>query len=305
MLYEKLVAPVRGELSNELIIVPDGVLGYVPFEALLSKSPGRMGVFTSYPYLLNDYRISYCYSATLLKEMREKQHRSKPKKSVLATAPFFRGNAQALHPRSEFWAINEVKRDSLQALDASGEEVAFVSRLWNGTSIFGSFASLDTFRQLAGHYRILHLSTHGKADDRAGDFAYLAFGVPGKADGFEKLYARDLYNLELNADLVVLSACETGIGKLRIGEGIIGLTRGFAFAGAKSLVTSLWKVNDAETRDLLEGFHTHLKNGLPKDRALQQAKIDFMAQHRKNGGAYWHPFYWAGFIAMGDMSVIR
>ena len=303
-LYEKLIAPVKSKLSSEVIIIPDGALGYIPFETLLSKAPGRNGVFASYPFLLKEHQISYCYSATLWREMRAKQHRVSPKKSVLAFAPFFRGNVEALNARidtTELFAL----RDSLNTLKASGDEVALIAKLWSGTPIYGAAASLDTFRQLVAQYRIVHLSTHGKADDRVGDYAYLALGASDDQKSFEKLYARDLYNLELNADLVVLSACETGIGKLRRGEGIVSLARAFAYAGAKSLVTSLWKVDDSKTKDLLVDFYQHLKSGKSKDAALQRAKLDFLNKNRSDGGEFLHPFFWAGFIAIGDMEKMK
>jgi len=303
-LYEKLIAPVKSKLTPELIIIPDGVLGYIPFETLLSKTPGRKGVFSSYPFLLREHRISYCYSATLLREMRSKKHRNAPEKTVLALAPFYRGNVEILNARvdtTELFAL----RDSFNTLNASGEEVAIIAKLLNGTPIYGAAASLDTFRNLAAQHRILHLSTHGKADDRMGDYAYLALGASGSSKNFDKLYARDLYNLELNADLVVLSACETGLGKLRRGEGIVSLARAFAYAGAKSLVTSLWKVDDSKTKDLLVNFYKQLKAGKPKDEALQQAKLDFLNKNRSEGGTFLHPFFWAGFIAIGDMGPIK
>lgn len=303
-LYEKLIAPVKSKLTPELIIIPDGVLGYVPFEALLTKAPSRKGNFASYSFLLNEHQISYCYSATMLREMREKQHRSKPSKSVLALAPFFRGDIKTLHARIDTTEII-VLRDSLGPLLASGDEAALISKLWKGTPIYGTAASLDTFQKMAGQYQVLHLSTHGKADDRVGDYAYLAFGAASSQQDYDRLYARDLYNLELNADLVVLSACETGIGKLRRGEGIVSLARAFAYAGAKSIVTSLWKVDDAKTKDLLVDFYRHLKSGETKDAALQQAKLDFLTKNRKGGGAMLHPFFWSGFIAIGDMRAMR
>jgi len=303
-LYEKLIAPVKTKLTPELIIIPDGVLGYIPFETLLTNAPGRKGNFASYPFLLNEHQISYCYSATLLREMREKQHRKKSEKTVLALAPFFRGDLKTLNARvdtTELFAL----RDSLGTLPASGDEAALISKIWNGMPIYGAAASLDTFQSLADQYQILHLSTHGKADDRVGDYAYLALGAANNPQDYEKLYARDLYNLELNAELVVLSACETGIGELRRGEGIVSLARAFAYAGAKSIVTSLWKVDDSKTKDLLVDFYRHLKSGKTKDAALQQAKINFLAKKSDNGGAELHPFFWAGFIAIGDMGAVE
>ncbi len=303
-LYEKLIAPVKTKLSPELIIIPDGVLGYIPFETLLTKAPGRKGNFASYPFLLNEHQISYCYSATLLREMREKHHRKKSQKTVLALAPFFRGDLNTLNARvdtTELFAL----RDSLGTLPASGDEAALISKIWNGMPIYGAAASLDTFQTLTDQYQILHLSTHGKADDRVGDYAYLALGAANNPQDYDKLYARDLYNLELNAELVVLSACETGIGKLRRGEGIVSLARAFAYAGAKSIVTSLWKVDDSKTKDLLVDFYQHLKSGKTKDAALQQAKLDFLAKNRAGGGDAMHPFFWAGFIAIGDMGAVK
>ncbi|MCB0520595.1 MAG: CHAT domain-containing protein [Saprospiraceae bacterium] len=301
-LYQKLVAPLADKLTEKGIVVPDGVLGYVPFEALLvqpPKSPGRFGSYNG-SYLLDKHQISYCYSATLLREMRQKQHRKAPTKGVLTMAPFFQGDVQGLISRidtTDFLAL----RDSLQALPASGEEAASVAKLMKGSSFYGADASLEKFREQAGGYRILHLSTHGKADDRQGDYAYLAFGRPGS---FDKLYARDLYNYSLNADMVVLSACETGIGKLRKGEGIVSLARAFAYAGAKSIFTTLWQVSDEKTKDLMVYFYKNLQQGKSKDEALRLAKLDFLKRNKGQGG-FDHPFFWAGMIGIGDMGAVR
>jgi|GEM_PF-527474 len=307
LLYEKLVAPLAGNLTVDLIIIPDGVLGYVPFEALLSGEPSRHGVFSSYEphFLLRRHRISYGASATLLREMRDKKHHDEPVANVLALAPFFRGDTAVLHARadsSDLFAL----REAFGPLPSSGDEAYAVTTLFGGSALYGPDASREAFCRLAPKHRILHLSTHGKADDRLGDYAYLALGVPGDTTAFDKLYARDLYSLGLHADLVVLSACETATGKLRRGEGIVSLARAFSFAGAKSLVTSLWKVDDTTTKDLMTGFYRHLHDGEAKDAALQQAKFDFLENKRDaDGGAKLHPFFWAGFIAVGDMRALH
>jgi len=307
LLYDKLVAPIADYLTEDLVVVPDGVLGYVPFEALLSGEPARRGVFSTYEphFLLNRHRISYSASATLLREMRDKRHRHEPQASVLALAPFFREDTSAMHARVDS-ADPFALRDAFGPLSASGGEVYAVANLLAGSALYGPDASLDAFRQRAPQHRILHLSTHGKADDRLGDYAYLALGVPGDTTSFEKLYARDLYGIGLNADLVVLSACETATGKLRRGEGIVSLARAFSFAGAKSLVTTLWKVDDTATKDLMTGFYRHLRDGKTKDTALRQAKLDFLENNRAvDGGAKLHPFFWAGFVAIGDMHALH
>lgn len=305
-LYQKLIAPVAGRLTDNLIIIPDGVLGYVPFEALLTGKPNKIGRFSKYPFLVKDHQISYCYSATLLKEMRDKQHRVQPSGQLLSMAPFYDGDVSEITARIDTTDLLAEfnNRDSLGTLPGSGEEVAAINKLWKGKSIIGDGATLAEFQERAGDYRILHLSTHGKADDRVGDYAYLAFGVPGHRDEFDKLYARDLYNYSLNADLVVLSACETGTGKLQRGEGIVSLARAFAYAGAKSIFPTLWQVNDRKTKDLMIDFHKYLKSGKPKDEALRLAKLDFLKNNAGQGG-YEHPFFWAGLIGIGDMRAIE
>jgi CHAT domain-containing protein len=306
LLYDKLVAPVAEHLGEELIIVPDGVLGYVPFEALLTGEPARRSVFSTYEphFLLQRHRLSYGASATLLREMRDRQHRTDPQSTVLALAPFFREDTAALRFRADSADLFAL-RDVFGPLRASGDEAYAVTQLLGGSALYGSEASLDAFRRLAPEYRVLHLSTHGKADDRAGDYAFLALGVPGDTSTFDKLYARDLYGIGLNADLVVLSACETATGKLRRGEGIVSLARAFSFAGAKSLVTSLWKVNDSATKNLLVDFYRHLHEGRSKDAALRQAKLDFLKNNRDVDANLLHPFFWAGFVAVGDMQPLK
>ncbi len=305
-LYETLIAPIKAKLPKDekLIIIPDGILGYVPFEALLTEKPPRPDAISAYKYLIQDHQISYCYSATLLKEMRNKKHRQKPTQKLLAMAPFFLGNADTLLSRvdsSELFAGVALRtRDTLNALPSSGPEVASINKILKGQAFYGKEATLQKFQKFASRYRILHLSTHGKADDRLGDYAYLAFGMPNAQGTFDKLYARDLYNLSLNADLVVLSACETGIGKLQRGEGIVSLARAFAYAGAKSIVTTLWKVNDEQSKNLMSSFYKYLSKGKDKDEALRLAKLEFLQKNEKKTELL-HPFFWASFIGVGDM----
>lgn len=305
-LYGKLWAPIADKLTEKVIIIPDGIIGYVPFEALLTGAPVREGIFGSYPFLLNKHQISYSYSATLLREMQQKKHHDAPKNRLLAMAPFFRGDVVELvsYVDSTNFLASLILRDSLGALPASGKEAAAIAKIWDGDAHFGQEASPDLFRELAPQYQILHLSTHGQADDRVGDYAYLGFGMPGQTDAFSKLYARDLYNLSLNADLVFLSACETGIGKLRRGEGIVSLARAFAYAGAKSIITTLWKVNDEKAKDITIDFYAYLKKGKNKDEALRLAKQRYIRKQKGRGeGA--HPFFWAGFIGIGDMNALK
>jgi len=298
-LHQKLFAPVEKWLPKQVIIVPDGPLGYIPFDALLSSKPEDPLEFKSYPYLLNKYQFSYTYSATLLKEMRDKKHHQEPVKEFAAFAPFYNGDTTLL---AGMYQYDELMRKDLQPLAYSGPEVAAASKLMRGEIVAGPAATEERFTSTAGDYRILHLATHGRADNRVGDYAFLAFSELKDSIENELLYVKDLYNLELNADLVVLSACETGIGKLQRGEGIISLARAFAYAGAKSIVTTLWEVNDKSTSELMRYFYRELKLGKDKDEALRLARQRYFDKAAPRG---LHPFFWAAFVPVGDMRPLR
>lgn len=292
-LYEKLIAPIKSNLTKKLIIVPDGLLGYFPFDALLMEKPRQNRNFKTHAYLVRDHQISYCYSATLLEEMQQSK-KGKTSKGLLAFAPSFKNDAPVL-------AIVKASRQGLGTLNYNIPEVIGIQNIYGGDIHTGFEATKSHFIAISHQYNILHLATHGKANNIAGDYSYLAFTHNRDSTNDNKLYVRELYNLKLNADLVVLSACETGVGELQHGEGIISLARGFSYAGARSIVSTLWPVNDASTKELMQGFYTHLKTGLTKDAALRQAKLDYLADHTNDEA---HPFYWAGFIPIGNMNAI-
>lgn len=298
-LYEKLVAPVKDKLKSQLIIIPDGILSYVPFEALLLEPPtAPPHKFTGHRYLVRDYAVHYCYSATLWKEMRDKQHQQHPAKSLLGMAPYFTGDTTLLN---ELFAYTEGReRKYFEPLLFAGIEVANIAKLFDGDPLYGDKASKQAFDSLAANYRIVHLSTHGEADDKHGDYSYLAFGDTRDSLHSSLLFVRDLYNYSLNADMVTLSACETGIGQLQRGEGVISLARAFSYAGAKSIVTSLWSVNDKKTQELMVKFYSLLdgREATAKDKALRQAKLHLI---KKSGD----PYYWAGFVLIGDAGALQ
>ncbi|MBN8680324.1 MAG: CHAT domain-containing protein [Chitinophagales bacterium] len=299
LLQQKLIAPVAAWLPGKVILVPDGPLGYIPFDALLSAEPEDRNNFKSYPYLLQKHQFSYTYSATLLREMRDKKHRREPQYDFAAFAPFYNGDTTLL---AGMYAYDDLMRKDLQPLAFSGPEVAAAAKLMKGETIAGAAATEERFTSTAGNYRILHLATHGRADNRVGDYAFLAFNEIKDSIENELLYVKDLYNLQLNADLVVLSACETGIGKLQRGEGIISLARAFAYAGAKSIVTSLWSVNDKSTSELMRFFYRELRRGKDKDEALRLARQRLIREATVRNS---HPFFWAAFVPLGDMRGVK
>ena len=297
-LYEKLLAPVADSLPQHLIIIPDGILGYLPFEVLLTAPATVPTRWQQHDYLLKKHSVSYAYSATMLREMTMHPHRHEPKSIFYGFAPQYDGDTIEL---SALYAGIDLRKD-LAPLPHTGEEVYKAARLLGGKYFVGRDASEATFRALASEARILHLATHGRANDKTGDYSFLVFTRQPDSSENEILYARDIYNLQLNADLVTLSACETGLGELQSNEGIISLARAFTFAGAKSIITSLWPVSDAKTKDLMIDFYKNLRRGMLKDDALRQAKLDFL---QRNRGQAAHPFYWAGFVGIGNMGKIE
>jgi len=296
-LHQKLIAPIiqPNEANEKLIIIPDGILGYIPFDVLISEQPEDATLFGAHDYLINDFQISYAYSATSLLEMQQKQFTHKATNDFVAFAPTFEGEQEVAFVRDV-----DAVRGELSPLEYNIPEVTAIQALIGGNLFTGMDATRANFIQNVTHSKIVHLATHGKANDETGDYAFLAFTDTEETTDF-RLYNRDLYNLALNADMVVLSACETGIGELQKGEGIISLARGFTYAGAKSIVTTLWSINDNRTKEIMEGFYGYLKDGQPKDAALRQAKLDFIENYSHNA----HPFFWAAFIPIGDMEMIE
>lgn len=313
-LYQRLIAPIEHLLRENVIIVPDDILGYIPFEALLEHKPTKVSNFDAYPFLFHKHQISYCYSATLLREMKDKVHRNIPKKTLAAFAPFATGTYADIQRSTELDLLQlangqdsivykeVITKKDFRQLPSSGSEAYLAAKIMGGDAFVGEEATEDHFNATAGDYRILHLSTHGIADERVGDYSYLAFAEQKDSLENEFLYVRDLYNLQLNADLVVLSACETASGELKRGEGIISLARAFAYAGAKSILTTLWVVDDAVAKDLTRDFYIHLKQGKTKDQALYLAKQQHL---ERSNNSRRHPFFWAAMIPVGDMSPIK
>lgn len=286
-LYQILLAPIEkaAPLTENLLLIPDGVLGYLPFDVLLKNPPADKTLFHTYDYLIKKHNISYAYSANLLQAMQDKEH-GRVNGNFLAFAPFFVGEA----------GTKILAQKGFGRLEHNIQEVKNIQELiGSGSQLFlNNEATKNNFLKYASDFRILHLSTHGRVNDGNSEFSEIVFAAPNEKDTF--LYTKELYNLQLQADMVVLSACQTGLGELQNGEGIISLARGFSYAGAKSIVSTLWSVDEISTRLLLEDFYKNLKTGLTKDVALKEAKMNLMNRH---------PYYWAAFTAVGDMEAIE
>ncbi len=300
-LYNKLLAPVLEQLpeARQLIIIPDGELGYLPFELLLS-GPAEQRDYRHLPYLFREYTIRYEYSARLLLEPSRPGKKRRFGK-LLAVAPQFGKPpplaASARVQTDTFRQAFPGLRDGMAPLQYNIPEARTIHEQMGGKKLAGPQATKNAFLREAAVHRIIHLATHAYTNDLYPNFSHLAFaGSPDTAES-SLLYAYEIYNLRLNAELAVLSACEAGAGKLQRGEGVMSLSRAFKYAGCPNIVTSLWQADDRSTKDIMVSFYRHLKAGAGKADALRQAKQDFLAEA---GQRYTHPFYWGTFILIGD-----
>ncbi len=282
-LFQKMVAPVADLLPEKIIVIPDGALGYVPFDALL-KHPFTN--FQSASYLVRDHAISYAYSATLLRDMHKESNSNRNLEAFAPSFPDKSRNVATLsgldtlfYNQSEVWAICNTLGDSALVLT-------------------GAAATKTQFVQHAPLFGIIHIASHGVLNSDAADYSYVAFAGATQNDQDNRLYVRDLYNMRLQAAMVVLSACETALGRMQRGEGIISLSRGFAYAGAQSIVATLWAVNDTATTRIMRDFYRNLKKGQTKDEALRAAKLHYLDGQQV---ALSTPFFWAAFTPIGNM----
>ncbi|RMG28235.1 MAG: CHAT domain-containing protein [Methanobacteriota archaeon] len=314
-LYDMLVRPVEADLSGyqKLIIIPDGVLYNVPFEALITSPPtsGDNIDFTKLEYLLRRFSVSYHYSTTLYQRSRTGQSRSTSAEKILGIAPVFRaadsGSQLLASNESMFSRLDTTVRSAvvtpdghnLQELRYSETETQTIVDLFHDAESIGFFhdqATEEHFKTNVGKFRLVHISTHGFINRTYPQLSGLAFSQPRDTTSAEDgiLYAGEIYTLKLKADLVVLSSCESGIGKLAKGEGPFSLTRGFLFAGANNVMVSLWKVYDKHTSELMIAFYQEVVSGKSYATSLRNAKLRMLEKAETA-----LPVSWAGFVLVG------
>ncbi|MEY3444679.1 MAG: hypothetical protein RLZZ519_2960, partial [Bacteroidota bacterium] len=289
-LYQILLEPEIQHMGSirHLLIIPDGVLGTLPFEALLTEPISlKRKNLANFPYLLRDFRCSYAASATLWADQQQDRLEPKPLECL--------GIAWGNDP------IHEIagKPVTIPGLSGTEQELKILQEMVAGNFFVGKESSEAVFKRLAPHYGILHLALHARATQADPQILFPAAGTP-REDGI--LHFHELFQIKLNARLAVLSACETGAGKLIQGEGIQSISSGFAAAGVPSLLLSLWEVDDRSGQKLMGGFYGGMQSGKPLDEALQQAKIDYLS---KADGEQAAPFYWAAYVPMGNMKPIQ
>lgn len=287
-LYELLLKPAEAQLRGRtnVVIVPDGTLWDMPFQTLINGANR---------FLIEDAAISYAPSLTVLREMTKRQ---KIEAAHASPATLLALGNPTLGAETLKRAALTLRDGALDPLPEAEQEVKALGRLYGATRskvYIGAEAREDRVKTEAGRAKILHFATHGVLNNASPMYSHLALadGSSGE-DGL--LEAWELMQLELHADLAVLSACETARGRFGAGEGMVGLSWAMFMAGVPSIVVSQWKVESAGTRDLMVNFHRGLMtSGFKKSEALRQASLKVMKNPETS-----HPFYWGAFVLVGE-----
>lgn len=298
-LYTKLIAPFNDLITGrELIIIPDDVLNAIPFEPLVTQKVSKIKniSYRDLPYLIKQHPIIYNYSASLLAHTPAVEKSSGQKARLLALAPI----------DAEFTLSNiyteDTSRDSnsIAPIPGTVEEVKNVHNLFGGKLLLGKQATEGKLKTLSNQYDIIHIASHGFVNNNYPLYSKLVFHPEKDSMNDGLLNTYEIYGMQMSASLVVLSACNTGYGKLYKGEGNVSLARGFYVAGARNILMTLWSITDKTSNKLVEHFYTHLAQHETVPVSLQRAKLNFI-QHADEISA--HPFFWAGYISVGEPDV--
>ncbi|MBC7910784.1 MAG: CHAT domain-containing protein [Pyrinomonadaceae bacterium] len=292
-LYDLLLAPAQAQLSgrNMLIIVPDDALWELPFQALQTATNR---------YLLEERALSYAPSLSVLYEM-EKQRKPGGGSANNATLLAFGNPAfgEAAAERTKIVLRSGAKPVPLPEAEREVKSLAEMYGKTRSRVYIGAEAREERAKAEAGNYKILHFATHGVLNNLSPMYSHLLLSQ-GSAGEDGLLEAWEIMKLDLKADLVVLSACETARGRVGAGEGMIGLTWALFVAGSPATLVSQWKVDSAATKQLMLDFHRNLRAGGSKARAAKAVALQQSALKMMKSGDYNHPFNWAGFIIVGD-----
>ncbi len=339
-LYRVLVEPARGAVaaSDRVLLVPDGPLHLLPFGALLRETSAASP--DDARYLAEWKPLHTVLSATVYAELKKTRRSAPPASSggpLLAAFGDPRYPRKITHGNPEDVADARLRSAArlgflgeLEPLPHSRREVEGIAALYpsdTAKTYLGRDATEERAKAVSRDTRMLHLAAHGRVDDRFPLNSWLALSLPeAPADGQDNglLQVWEIFErVRLDADLVVLSACESGLGQEQGGDGLIGLTRAFQYAGARSVLASLWQVRDQATAELMVRFYRHLRSGLPKAEALRAAQLELIrgpveirpasggridSSGKAEPGAdgepvtkdFSAPYYWAAFQLIGD-----
>ena len=289
LLYNLVIEPIEPSVIDyRLILVPDDKLSYLPFDAFLVSSPDSSKMdFRNLDYLVYHHAISYTYSATQLYYYFQNNY--KYGNRIGAFAPDYTDVQPA--------GINEA--DHFLPLPGAEAEIKGITDLIPGDLYMKGKADKQNFKQKAGDYDILHLAMHTVLNDTLPLYSKMVFSADSAGNQERTLNTFEIYNLKLKSDMVVLSGCNTGAGKLQKGEGVMSLARGFFYAGCPSIIMTLWNVEDISSSNIMIEFYKNLKNGFSKDEALRKAKVSYISGADPLKA---HPYFWLGYVSIGKQT---
>jgi CHAT domain-containing protein len=294
-LYKLLIHPIAHQFSgNRLIIIPTHALFYLNFEALKQNAAPNS-------YMIYDYIIHYGLSSNVL--YQQNQTKTKIKGVPIVVAPGFEKDLKEVYKKS---VKNEAELDNdyLKTVRQpwSVKFANFISKKYRGKALIGNVASEANVKQNLNKHPIIHFATHAIADEDDPLRSKLVLSKDAdrsENDGY--LHTYEIYNLNLQTELAVLSACESGIGNLQKGEGMISLAYSMNYAGCPSVIMSLWKIDEKTNAEITTSFYKYLAKGNDISSSLRAAKLDYL---EKVEGTLAHPFYWSGLVLMGKNSTI-
>ena len=299
-LYAALLSPLPVEAASErLIVVADGILHLLPFDALHDSA----GAF-----LVETHTISYAPASTVLTVLRKTKEAQQPRHTFLGLGDVAYRNQGHVSSRIDkprtagqrlLRGFSDALGTSLYDLPQTREEVLELRKILGNDAVLllGSDATETAFKsEPLEDFKIIHIAAHGFADTQFPERSGLVLGVDSNSRDDGLLQVREIIRLRFRAHLVTLSACNTGVGKLQGEEGVTNLVEAFLVSGAQAVVASLWSADDTYTLTLMERFYTHIAEGQDKAAALRQAKLDLLAKYGKQVP----PYYWAAFVLYGD-----
>lgn len=289
-LWRVLIEPHIELIENKrLIIIPDGMLGYLPFDILIEYDFETDKInYRDLPYMIRNHPISYSYSATL----RYNTYFDKPENinhtNIIAFSPTYENNTDT--------------NVNLYELKQAKSEVKSIVSNFGGKAYTDDRATKSEFEEHANKARVLHLAMHAIINDSLPLQSKLVFYDDPEDTISNYMFTHEIFNKDINASLVTLSACNTGSGEFKKGEGIMSLSRGFVYAGVPSIIMTLWEVQDVTGSKIMNRFYENMFDGMTKDIALQEAKLSVLKEANMANS---HPFFWSAYVINGDVSEIE
>jgi CHAT domain-containing protein/glutaredoxin-related protein len=298
-LYDILINPIRKYLiSDKIVISPDNIISYLPFEVLPTfPNSGERILYRALPYLMNEFDISYTYSATFIAETVKRNYSIDNK--VILFAPSY---PETIDIQSVM--MNRQQQTGiLHDLPFARQEAEYVSNITGGKLYINREAKESVFKTESSKYDIIHLAMHTVVNDTDPMYSTLIFSpeTESDTDTYQDSYLMtyEIYGIPFKAKMVVLSSCNTGTGFLSSGEGILSLARGFIYSGSQSVVMSMWEVEDRSGTEIIKNFYDNLKKGNSKSISLRKSRISYL---KKADQLRSHPYFWATLVIYGDNS---